>query len=96
MTLSPDVGSKLLDWLNSGKDIPDVRELNERKQSIYREYLARFNGNAQEAQNAILAVTQGRGSKEWTVDDLNALQVALDARNASEELPQAVGTSAGC
>ena len=89
-TLSPDVGSKLLDWLNSGKDIPDVRELNERKQSIYREYLARFNGNAQEAQNAILAVTQGRGSKEWTVDDLNALQVALDARNASEELPQAV------
>lgn len=89
-TLSPEIGSKLLDWLNSGKDIPDVRELNERKQSIYREYLARFNGNAQEAQNAILAVTQGRGSKEWTVDDLNALQVALDARNASEELPQAV------
>ena len=89
-TLSPEIGSKLLDWLNSGKDIPDVRELNERKQSIYREYLALFNGNAQEAQNAILAVTQGRGSKEWTVDDLNALQVALDARNASEELPQAV------
>ena len=89
-TLSPEIGSKLLNWLNSGKDIPDVRELNERKQSIYREYLARFNGNAQEAQNAILEVTQGRGSKEWTVDDLNALQVALDARNASEELPQAV------
>ena len=89
-TLSPEIGSKLLDWLNSGKDIPDARVLNERKQSIYREYLARFNGNAQEAQNAILAVTQGRGSKEWTVDDLNALQVALDARNAPEELPQAV------
>ena len=89
-SLSPEIGSKLLNWLNSGKDIPDVRELNERKQSIYREYLARFNGNAQEAQNAILEVTQGRGSKEWTVDDLNALQVALDARNASEELPQAI------
>ena len=89
-SLSPEIGSKLLEWLNSGKDIPDVRELNERKQCIYREYLALFNGNAQEAQNAILAVTQGRGSKEWTLDDLNALQTDLDARNASEELPQAI------
>lgn len=89
-TLSPDVGSKLLDWLNSGKDIPDVRELNERKQSIYREYLALFNGNAQEAQSAILAVTHGRGSKDWTVDDTNALQSELDTHKASEELPLAV------
>lgn len=24
-TLSPEVGTKLLEWLNSGKDIPDVR-----------------------------------------------------------------------
>ena len=89
-TLSPDVDSKLLEWLNSGKDIPDAREINERKQSIYREYLALFNGNAQEAQNAILTVTQGRGSKQWTIDDINALQSELDARKAYEELPQAV------
>ena len=89
-TLSSETGATLLDWLNSGKDIPDVRELNERKQSIYREYLALFNGNTQEAQNAILAVTQGRGSKDWTLDDLNALQSDLDTHNKSEELPQAV------
>lgn len=90
-TLSPDVGSKLLEWLNLGKDIPDARELNEQKQVIYREYLALFNGNAQEAQEAILAVTQGRGSKEWTADDLNALQADLEVRsNTPEELPQAV------
>ena len=89
-TLSPDVGSKLLEWLNSGKDIPDARVLNERKQSIYREYLAIFNGNAQEAQSAILAVTQGRGSQQWTLDDINALQSDLDAHKASDELPQAV------
>ena len=88
--LSPEVGSKLLEWLNSGKDIPDDKELNERKQSIYREYLALFNGNAQETQNAILAVTQGRGSKEWTLDDINALQADLDTRNTSEEFSQAV------
>ena len=89
-TLSPEIGTKLLEWLNSGKDIPDARVLNERKQSIYREYLALFNGNAQEAQSAILAVTQGRGSKEWTLDDINALQSDLDARNVPDELPQAV------
>ena len=87
LSLSPDVGSKLLEWLKSGKDILDARVLNERKQSIY---LALFNGNAQEAQNAILAVTHGRGSKEWSIDDLNALQADLDARKAYEELPQAV------
>lgn len=89
-TLSPEVGSKLLVWLNEGMDIPDAKVLNERKQNIYHEYLALFNGNAQEAQNAILAVTQGRGSKQWTIDDLNALQSDLDARNTPDQLPQAV------
>lgn len=90
-TLSSETGATLLEWLNSGKDIPDVRELNERKQSIYRAYLTHFNGSQQEAQNAILAITQGRGSKEWTVDDLNALQANLDTHNNSpEQLPQAV------
>jgi len=90
-TLSAETGATLLEWLNSGKDIPDVREINERKQSVYKAYLAYFNGNQQEAQNAILAITQGRGSKEWTVDDLNALQANLDTHNNSpEQLPQAV------
>ena len=90
-TLSAETGATLLEWLNSGKDIPDVREINERKQSIYRAYLAYFNGSQQEAQTAILTITQGRGSKDWTVDDLNALQANLDTHNNSpEQLPQAV------
>ena len=90
-TLSAETGATLLEWLNSGKDIPDVRELNERKQSIYRAYLAHFKGSQQEAQNAILAITQGRGSKDWTADDLNNLQADLDTRsNSPEQLPQAV------
>ena len=90
-TLSPEIGSKLLEWLNSGKDIPDSRELNERKQSLYRAYLSLFNGNQQEAQSAILSVTQGRGSKEWSLDDINNLQADLDNRSATPDvLPQAV------
>ena len=90
--LSPDVGSKLLEWLNSGKDIPDPKVLNERKQSLYRGYLALFDNNQQEAQSAILAVTNGRGSKEWTIDDINALQADLEACNCNspEALPEAV------
>ena len=87
-SLSAEIGSTLLEWLNSGKDIPDPREINERKQAIYREYLALFNGNQHEAQNAILALTQGRGSKDWTLDDLNALQADLD--NHHNELQQVV------
>ena len=90
-TLSSETGATLLDWLNSGKDIPDVREINERKQSIYKAYLSLFKGSQQEAQNAILAITQGRGSKDWTIDDLNNLQADLDTRsNSPEQLPQAV------
>ena len=90
-TLSSETGATLLDWLNSGKNIPDVREINERKQSIYKAYLSLFKGSQQEAQNAILAITQGRGSKDWTIDDLNALQADLDTRsNSPEQLPQAV------
>ena len=90
-TLSAETGATLLAWLNSGKDIPDVREINERKQSVYKAYLAYFNGSQQEAQTAILTITQGRGSKDWTVDDLNALQANLDTHNNSpEQLPQAV------
>lgn len=90
-TLSAETGATLLEWLNSGKNIPDVREINERKQSIYKAYLSLFKGSQQEAQNAILAITQGRGSKDWTIDDLNALQADLDTRsNSPEQLPQAV------
>ena len=90
-TLSSETGATLLEWLNSGKDIPDVREINERKQSIYKAYLSLFKGSKQEAQNAILAITQGRGSKDWTIDDLNNLQADLDTRsNSPEQLPQAV------
>ena len=89
-SLAPEIGSKLLEWLNSGKDIPDTRELNELKQAIYRDYLALFNGNQHEAQSTILALTQGRGSKDWTLDDLNALQADLDNRHKPDELQQAV------
>ncbi len=90
-TLSPEIGSKLLEWLNSGKDIPDSRELNERKQALYRAYLTFFNNTQQEAQSVILSVTQGRGSKEWSLDDINNLQADLDNRKATPDvLPQAV------
>lgn len=49
-----------------------------------------FNGNTQEVQNAIITVTQGRGSRNWIINNINALQAGLDTRNALDDLSHAV------
>ena len=85
--LSAEIGSTLLDWLNSGKDIPSPQELSEMKQAVYREYLSFFKGDKQAVQSAILEVTEGRGSKDWTLEDIQALQEDVAQRQeATEEL----------
>ena len=85
--LSAEIGSTLLDWLNSGKDIPSPQELSEMKQAVYREYLSFFKGDKQASQSAILEVTEGRGSKDWTLEDIQALQEDVAQRQeATEEL----------
>ena len=90
-TLTQETGKLLKDWLESGIDVPDIRAINELKQSIYKKYLARFSNDQKKAQEAILAITQGRGSKDWTDDDLNNLQADIETRNSdTAELPQAV------
>ena len=84
--LSREIGSTLLEWLNSGKDIPDPRELNELKQSIYREYLSMFKGNKHEVQSRILEITEGRGSKDWSMSDIEALQAEISKRQERQEV----------
>ena len=57
------------------------------KQAVYREYLSFFKGDKQAAQSAILEVTEGRGSKDWTLEDIQALQEDVAQRQeATEEL----------
>ena len=50
------------------------------KQAVYTGYLEVFEGNSEQAMNTILQITEGRGSKAWTDDDLTRLKVDLEQR----------------
>lgn len=52
----------------------------ERKKALYDGYLAVCDGVPQHAQNAMLQITEGRPSKEWTETDLKRLAVDLYRR----------------
>lgn len=54
--------------------------LAERKKALYDGYVAVCDGVAQHAQNAMLKITEGRPSKEWTETDLKRLAVDLYKR----------------
>lgn len=54
--------------------------LAERKRALYDGYLAVCDGVPQHAQNAMLKITEGRPSKEWTETDLKRLAVDLYRR----------------
>lgn len=51
-----------------------------RKKALYDGYVAVCDGVAQHAQNAMLKITEGRPSKEWTETDLKRLAVDLYKR----------------
>lgn len=51
-----------------------------RKKALYDGYLAVCDGVPQHAQNAMLQITEGRPSKEWTETDLKRLAVDLYRR----------------
>ncbi len=75
----------------------DERELQERKQAVYNNYLKLFQDNPQEAQKmaqeAIMSVTHGRDSKEWTLDDIARLEADVQSKINSavhEELAESV------
>lgn len=54
--------------------------LAESKKALYDGYVAVCDGVAQHAQNAMLQITEGRPSKEWTETDLKRLAVDLYKR----------------
>lgn len=54
--------------------------LAERKKALYDGYLAVCDGVPQHAQSAMLQITEGRPSKEWTETDLKRLVVDLYKR----------------
>ena len=50
------------------------------KQAVYTGYLELFGGNSEQAMSTILQITEGRGSKVWTDDDLAHLKADLKQR----------------
>ena len=95
--ITQETGQMLKDWLDTGIEVIDEKELQERKSSLYQAYLRLFQDNPQEAQKlaqeAIMSVTGGRGSKEWTLEDLTNLEADVKRRIDNvvhEELAEAV------
>ena len=95
--ITQDIGKQLKEWLDTGVEVIDEKELQERKSSLYHAYLQLFQDNPQEAQKlaqeAMISVTGGRGSKEWTLEDLNNLEADVQSRInqvVHEELAEAV------
>lgn len=97
-TLTEDTGRALREWLDTGIDVPIVNNtpasLSD-KRRLYDAYVKLFSDDPQNAparaQEAMTAITNGKGSKLWTVDDIKRLDADIQARqNESEELQQAV------
>ena len=96
-TITQDTGKLLKEWLDSGIEVIDERVLQERKQAVYNNYLKLFQADPHDAprlaQEAIMSVTQGRGSKDWTLDDIARLEADVQTRSnnaVQEELAEAV------
>ena len=96
-TITQDTGKLLKEWLDSGIEVIDERVLQERKQAVYNNYLKLFQADPHDAprlaQEAIMSVTQGRGSKDWTLDDIARLEADVQTRSnnaGQEELAEAV------
>ena len=70
--LSQETGHKLKEWLDSGIDV-------ERMNRMYKRYLDKFGGNAEQTMAEMLRITEGRVSREWTQDDLSRLERMLEA-----------------
>ena len=69
-SLSQDTGRTLREWLDSGVDI-------EQRNNLYKAYLERSGGDSAKAQQAMLAITEGRASREWNSEDIERLKNGL-------------------
>ena len=76
--LSQDTGKILRKWLDEGVDI-------EQRNRLYKNYLEKFNGDKDKAQAFMLSITDGRGSKEWTQEDILLLEDGLLQEVNSEQ-----------
>ncbi|MBQ3447224.1 MAG: AAA family ATPase [Synergistaceae bacterium] len=80
-TITQDTGRTLRRWLDSGAEIvPTAQDIRNTINRLYRGYMELFDQDSQAAQSAMLAVTEGRASREWTADDMKRLSEDLAIR----------------
>jgi hypothetical protein len=70
-----------------------VPSMKGRMKNIWIAYLEVCGGQKDHAQNAILAVTEGRGSQEWTPQDIEFLEGDLLRRQQERNAPATFGES---
>lgn len=70
---------------------PNGQDLNEYKKNLYLEYLKLCGNNEAAARNEMLKMTEGRGSAQWTVEDLKMLEQDIEFKREAirQELEQA-------
>ena len=80
-TISKKTGKTLSNWLNSGADAKlDAVSRRQAINRLYNGYLELFNKDSEQARDAMLSITEGRGSKDWTDEDIKSLTADLDFR----------------
>ena len=71
--LSRETGETLRAWLETGAEPPAPPAADADRAELWQWYLSHF-GDAERAKVAILEITQGRGSRDWTAADIAALR----------------------
>lgn len=71
--LSKETGETLRAWLETGAEPPAPPAADTERAELWQWYLSHF-GDAERAKVAILEITQGRGSRDWTAADIAALR----------------------
>ena len=71
--LSKDTGETLRAWLETGAEPPAPPAADTERAELWKWYLSHF-GDMERAKVAILEITQGRGSRDWTAADIAALR----------------------
>ena len=79
--ITQDTGRILKEWLNSGAEaIPTAQDIRNTINRLYHGYMDLFSQDSSAAQSAMLAVTEGRASREWTQEDMKNLTEDLAVR----------------
>ena len=80
-TITQDTGRILKDWLNSGAEaLPTAQDIRNTINRLYHGYMDLFAQDSSAAQSAMLAITEGRASREWTPEDMKNLADDLAVR----------------